>query len=85
MTKRPSQYSNTAWRSVQSFFARLGIHPLAALAGIFLLLVLPRLFLLAAVIYVLFWLYRNRGLPGTQQNVFSRKGGRGKGRGKGRR
>lgn len=71
------------WRSVQTFLNRMGIHPLAALLGVILLIIFPRFVIFGLIIYVVYWLYRNGVFSGRNNasGPGKSRGGRG---GKGR-
>jgi hypothetical protein len=83
------RYPSTIWRSVQNALNRMGIHPLVALGLIILLIISPRLVIFGAIIYAVYWLYRNgvfsnRGRNDTDPGARGRRGG-GSGRGRRRR
>jgi hypothetical protein len=82
--KNSQQYPNSAWQSLQNFFYRLGIHPLAALIGIILLFIFPRIVITVIIIYVVFRLYRYWSPGNTKhssiQSFRGKRGGKGKGR-----
>jgi hypothetical protein len=65
---------------------RMGIHPLVALGCVLLLIIIPRLVILAVFVYAGYWLYRNGVFSGHGPTTRA-KGchGRGGGRRKGRR
>ncbi len=79
-------YPSTIWRSIQNFLNRMGIHPVVALIGIILLIIFPRFVIFGAIIYVVYWLYRNGVFSSRGRNSgFGGGGRRGGGRGRGRR
>jgi hypothetical protein len=80
------RYPQTIWRSVHNGLNRMGIHPLVALGCVLLLIIIPRLVILAVFVYAGYWLYRNGVFSGHGPTTRA-KGchGRGGGRRKGRR
>ncbi len=84
------RYPSTIWRSVQNVLNRMGIHPLVALVLIILLIISPRLVIFGAIIYAVYWLYRNgvfsnRGRNNTGPGARGRRGGSGGSKGRRRR
>jgi hypothetical protein len=77
---------STIWRSVQNVLNRMGIHPLVALVLVVLLIVSPRFVIVGALIYAIYWLYRNGVFSSRGRTTGGGgRGRRGGGRGRGRR
>jgi len=83
--KNFQQHSNSAWQSLQNFFHRQGIHPLAALTGIILLFIFPRIVITVIIIYAVFRLYRYWSPGNTKHTSIQSSRGKRGGKGKGRR
>ncbi len=55
----PQRSLASLWQSIQNVLNRMGVHPLVALVAIILLIIVPRFVILAGILYVVYWLYRN--------------------------
>ncbi len=75
MASNKFQHDFTAlWRNLQNGLRRFGIHPAVALLGVFLLIIFPRFVIFGAIIYGVYWMYRNGVFSG--KNAGSRPGSR---------